>query len=442
MELQPKIVNRIMTSDNVAFLNDMHPFDLVALYESLDNQSQNYLITLLSEDTFAAVLSYLDPERAAIFLERMTLARQQSLLNLIDPDDAADIIAELPEDVSSELVSSLGEDNKAVALLKYEEESAGAVMNNLFVVVGLEDDVKEATRKVIKIAGDVSSIQTIFVTNDKGEYLGQFPLKTLLKAKPPAMVSDIISHETTFKDDTPLEEVVSFMKEFSDHDIAIVNNEGILVGVVTASDIIEEYHAEAVEDFSKLSALPLIDFTQGIFKSAIKRLPWLLGLLALSVVIALITAQFEQVIAATVALAFFQPLILDVGGDVASQTLAVTLIALTKEDSDLKKTGKKEVIAGLITGVGLSIVSFIITYLFGMWTNYQGEPLLLATVVSVSLIITVIIGFLFGFLVPVILDKIKIDPAVASGPFITTSIDILSLLVYFSLALLILGVGG
>lgn len=437
MELLEKLSARMMTSDDVSYLNDMHPFDLVELYNGLDTQSQNYFITLLSEDTFAAVLSYLEPDDAALFLERMELSRQQSLLNLIDPDDAADIIAELPDDVSAELVSSLGEENKAVALLKYDEEQAGAVMNNLFVVVALEDDVKEATRKVIKMAGDVSSIQTIFVTNDKGEYLGQIPLKTLLKAKPPATVSDILTHETTFVDTTPLEEIVSFMKEFSDHDIAVLNSENILVGVITASDIIEEYHAEAIEDFSKLSALPEIDFTQGIFKSAIKRLPWLLGLLALSVIIALITAQFEAVIQATVALAFFQPLILDVGGDVASQTLAVTLIALNKEDSDIKRTGKKEVISGLIIGVGLSLVAFIITYLFGMWTGYS-SPLLLATVVSVSLIVTVIIGFLFGFLVPVTLNKVKVDPAVASGPFITTSIDILSLLVYFSLALLIL----
>lgn len=437
MEFKDKLLAHAMGPEEVIYLNDMHPFDLVELYESVDASTQSYLITLLSEDSFAAVLSYLDPERAALFLERMELSRQQSLLNLIDPDDAADIIAELSDDVSAELVSSLGEENKAVALLKYHEELAGAMMNNLFVTVSLNDDVKEATRKVIKMAGDVSSIQTIFVTNEKDEYLGQFPLKTLLKAKPPLRVSDIITHETTFLDTTPLDDVVSFMKEFSDHDIAIVNDRSVLVGVITASDIIEEFHAEAIEDFSKLSALPEIDFTQGIFKSAIKRLPWLLGLLALSIVIALITAQFEAVIQATVALAFFQPLILDVGGDVASQTLAVTLIALNKEDSDLKKTGRKEVISGLITGVGLALVAFIITYLFGMWTKYSA-PLLLATVVSVSLIVTVIIGFMFGLLVPILLHKIKLDPAVASGPFITTSIDILSLLVYFSLALLIL----
>lgn len=437
MELFEKINDRLVTTEDVAQINDMHPFDIAALYETLDDDSRAYLITQLQEDTYAAVLSYLDPDDAADSLEEMELDRQQSLISMIDPDDAADIIAELPEDVSAELVSSLGEENKAVALLKYDEEQAGAVMNNLFVTVKLTDDVKEATRTVIRMAGDVSSIQTIFVVNDEGKYLGQLPLKTLLKAKPPLFVSDILSHETTFKDTTPLDEIVSFMKEFSDHDLAIVNEDEVLVGVVTASDIIEEYHAEAIEDFSKLSALPEIDFTQGIFKSALRRLPWLLGLLALSIVIALITAQFEAVIQATVALAFFQPLILDVGGDVASQTLAVTLIALNKEDGDIKKTGRKEVVAGFITGIGLSIVAFIITYLFAMFTKYP-SPILLALVVSLSLIVTVIIGFMFGYLVPVTLNKLKFDPAVASGPFITTSIDILSLLVYFSLAMLLL----
>ena len=437
MELSEKINERLMTKDDVELANDMHPFDLIALYDSLDKMSQAYLLTLLKEETYAAVLSYLDPERAAPFLERMEIAQQKSIVNLLDPDDAADIIAELPEEVSEQLVTTLGEENKAVALLRYDEEQAGSVMNNLFVVVGLHDEVKEATKKVIKMAGDVSSIQTIFVTDDNQKYLGQLPLKMLLKAKPPLVVSDLLSIETTFLDTAPLEDVISFMKEFSDHDLAITNEGGVLVGVITASDIIEEFHNEAIEDFSKLSALPAINFKDRIFKSALERLPWLLGLLVLSILIALITSQFEAVIQATVALAFFRPLIRDVGGDVASQTLAVTLISLNKEDSDIKKTGRKEVISGIIVGITLSAVSFIITYFFADFTAYQA-PILLATVVSLSLVFTVLMAFAFGFLVPISLSKINLDPAVASGPLITTSIDILSLLIYFSLAMLIL----
>lgn len=415
----------------------MHPFDLVTLYKSLDEKDQVYMLSLLSEEAHAELLSYLDPEDAAEFLEEMELDKQQALISLIDPDDAADIIAELPKDVSEELVSSLGEESKVVELLKYDEDQAGSVMNNLFVAVKLEDDVKNATRTVIKMAGEVDSIQTIFVTDEEGKYLGQFPLKTLLKSKPPLTVKDILTHQTVFVDTEPLEVVVHFMRDFSEHDLAIVNSAGVLVGVVTASDIIEEFHAEAIGDIAKLSALPEVDFSANLFKNAFKRLPWLLGLLALSIVIALVTAQFEAVIQTTIALVFFQPLILGIGGNVSSQTLAVTLIALNKEDSDLKKTGRKEIASGLLVSVGLGIVAFAITYVFGTLTKYQA-PILLALVVSLSVIVTVVIGFLFGFIVPVILSKLKFDPAVASGPFITTSIDIISLVVYFSLALLIL----
>lgn len=435
--MHDKIINKAFSDHDITELNELHPFDLVSLYEGLSDDDKAYFVTLLTPENYAALLSYLNPEEAADYIEFLPVSEQETLLGYLDPDDAADILAELPKDISRELVSVLGSESKAVALLKYDEEEAGALMNNLFVTVLLEDDVKAATKKVISAAGDVSSIQTIFVTDADGHYEGQMPLKVLLKAKPPLFVKDIVIHETTFADHAPLSDVVQFMRDFSDHDLAIVDTENKLVGVITASDILEELHAEAIEDFSKLSALPEIDFRQGIFKSAMQRLPWLLGLLALSTIIALITAQFEAVIAATIALAFFQPLILDVGGDVASQTLAVTLIALNNDESDLKKTGKKEVIAGLITGVGLSVVSFIITYFFGIWMK-SPAPVLLALVVSLSLIVTVIIGFLFGFFVPVVLDKIKVDPAVASGPFITTTIDILSLLVYFSLAMLIL----
>lgn len=437
MDLLSKINERLMTDVDVEVLNDLHPVDFISLYDELDAQGQNYILTFLTVDAFAEVLSFLPPEKAAELLEKMELKEQETLLNLIDPDDAADIIPNLETSSISALVTSLGEENKAVALLRYREDIAGSLMNNEFVAVIQEEDVKTATKKVIKLAGTVGSIQTIFVTDEEGRYQGQVPLKKLLKAKPPLIVADILSFETTFKDTSPTDDVVTFMREFSDHDLAIVNDNNILVGVITASDIIEEVHSEAMEDFAKLSALPEIDFRQGIVKSALKRLPWLLGLLVLSLVIALITAQYEAVIAASVVLTFFQPLILDVGGDVASQSLAVTLIALNKEDSNLKKTGKKEVISGLITGLSLAFVAFLITFLYGHLTSFR-DPFGLALVISLSLILTVIIGFIFGFIVPVILDRVKLDPAVASGPFITTSIDIFSLLIYFTLALIIL----
>ncbi len=432
-----KINERLMNNDDVEILNDMHPYDLIALYQKLSSDDQAYFLTLLNKETYAGLLSYLDPEEAVPFLERLSLEDQIIILPLLDPDDAADLIAEMPIEAQKAIIKGLGKENKAVALLKYEEEVAGSLMNNSFVTVSISDDVKTATKQVIKMAGDVSSIQTIFVTDSEGLYLGQMPLKTLLKAKPPLVVRDILTQGTTFKDTDSLDEVTLFMREYSEHDLAITNAFGVLVGVITASDVLEELHAEAIEDFTKLSALPEIDFKQGIFKSAFKRLPWLLGLLVLSLVIALITAQFETVIQATVALAFFQPLILDVGGDVASQTLAVTLIALNNDDDSIKQTARKEVISGLIIGAVISIVSFIITYLYGLLVH-SAAPILLAAVVSLSLLVTVIIGFLFGLFVPVILNKLKVDPAVASGPFITTSIDILSLLVYFGLAVLIL----
>lgn len=432
-----KIKDRLMNNEDVEILNDMHPYDLIALYRQLTSVDQAYFLTLLTQETYAGLLSYLDPREAASFLERLGLEDQLRIVPLLDPDDAADLIMEMPKDAAKALIKGLGKENKAVALLEYEDEVAGSLMNNSFVRVDFNDDVKSATKKVIKTAGDVSSIQTIFITDEAGHYLGQMPLKVLLKAKPPLFVRDILVKGTTFKDSDSLDEVTLFMREYSEHDLAITNETGVLVGIITASDVLEELHAEAIEDFTKLSALPEIDFKQGIFKSAFKRLPWLLGLLVLSLVIALITAQFEAVIQATVALAFFQPLILDVGGDVASQTLAVTLIALNNDDDSIKQTARKEVISGMIIGVVIAIVSFIITYLYGLLVK-SATPILLAGVVSLSLLVTVVIGFLFGLFVPLILHKLKIDPAIASGPFITTSIDILSLLVYFGLAVLIL----
>lgn len=229
-----KIINELIVEQDIEALNEMHPFDLVSLYEALGEQKQkDYFVTLLIPENYAALLSYLNPEEAANYLEELPVSEQETLLGYLDPDDAADILAELPEDVSRELVSTLGSENKAVALLQYGEEEAGALMNNLFVTVSVSDDVKTATKKVISAAGDVSSIQTIFVTDEAGHYEGQMPLKTLLKAKPPLLVSDIVIHETTFNDKAQLSDVIQFMREYSDHDLAIINDEQMLVGVST-----------------------------------------------------------------------------------------------------------------------------------------------------------------------------------------------------------------
>src|SRR5690606_36147517 len=247
---------------------------------------------------------------------------------------AADIINELDDQEKTELIESLDEDEDVLSLINYEEYTAGSYMTNKFIAVNQNDDVKDATKKVIKGADFASSIQTIFVVNDDNQYVGQVSLKELVKSRSPKHVSEIMDEEPTVLVTDRVEELVKHMKHYGGYDLAVLDEAGVLLGAITMDDILDIYQDEAIEDIEKLAALPETDFNENLFKSALHRLPWLIILMALSLPIAFATHQFEEILAAVVILALFQPLILDSGGDVASQTLAVTLISLTQKESN------------------------------------------------------------------------------------------------------------
>ncbi|HLS99994.1 MAG TPA: magnesium transporter [Acholeplasma sp.] len=419
-------------------LEETHAFDLAAMISELNEEEQEFVFNSLENDKVAEILSYLHPEEAALALTTFTLEDQKEIVSELEPDDAADIINELDDQEKTELIESLDEDEDVLSLINYEEYTAGSYMTNKFIAVNQNDDVKDATKKVIKGADFASSIQTIFVVNDDNQYVGQVSLKELVKSRSPKHVSEIMDEEPTVLVTDRVEELVKHMKHYGGYDLAVLDEAGVLLGAITMDDILDIYQDEAIEDIEKLAALPETDFNENLFKSALHRLPWLIILMALSLPIAFATHQFEEILAAVVILALFQPLILDSGGDVASQTLAVTLISLTQKESNAFKNGIKEIISGMISGFVMGLLAFGATYLFGIIMAVS-NPIAVSTVVGGALFITVAIAPVLGFLIPTLLKTLKIDPAIASGPFITTLIDIISVIVYFGLATLILG---
>ncbi len=417
-------------------LEKMHPYDIVEALKDLTAAEQDLLYSLLPEEEIGRIIAYMEPEEAADVIDDFEFEIQKNIINALDLDDAADIIVHL--DNEKELIDALENEAGINKVLTYEEDEVGAHMSDGYIDLVLGMDIKAATKKVIRDAGEVDILNHIFIVDEENRFKGTVELRDLVKTKAPAFIDDITELSPYVLDTDDIEEAVHKMKDYGLYDMAVVNEKLQLIGILTIDDAIDIYHEEAVDDFEKLSALPDTS-TKGLLESAARRLPWLLLLLFLSMPIAIATSRFEEVITSVAVLALFQPLILDAGGDVASQTLAVTLRLLAKDREKALKNGGKEIMAGILNGIALGIVTGLVSYIISRAMGVQ-EPFNVSLVVFISLTLTVSTGPIFGLFIPILLDKMNIDPAVASSPFITTLIDITSVIIYFGFATLLLGV--
>ena len=423
-----------------AFLDDVHAHDLAELFTALSQEEKDRVYLYLSSEKLAELVSYLEVEDAAEVLADFDVEKQVELVEMMEPDDAADIILELEKEEKEELLEKLGEDSEVKELILYDEDETGSAMTNLFVVVTPEMDVKEATKKVIKEADEVESINTIFVADEHNLYIGAVELKALLKSKTPLQVKELIEdYPVSFAKD-PINKTVQAIRNYGIYEMPVINENNELLGMITLDDALDIYQEEAQEDYEKLAALPETEEGRNALMTALHRLPWLLSLLIISFPIALVTRQFEHVLAAVAILVVFQPLILDSAGNVATQTLAVTLRMLSSHEKGIFRNSLREIVTGVINGLVIGLIAFIMTFIFAKINpSLTTDPLLISFVVGFSLWLTVIMAPIVALLIPITLNMINVDPAVASGPFITTLIDVAALFIYFGLATSMLG---
>ena len=422
------------------FLDDIHAHDLAELFSDLDQDEKDIVYQYLSSEKLAELVSYLEVEEAAEVLADFDVEKQVELVEMMEPDDAADIILELEKEDKDELLEKLSSDSEVKELMAYDEDETGSAMTNLFVVVSPDMDVKEATKKVIREADEVESINTIFVADENHIYLGAVELKALLKSKTPLQVKNLIEDYPVSYAKDPINKTVQSIRQYGVYEMPVLNENNELLGMITLDDALDIYQEEAQEDYEKLAALPETEEGRGAFKTAIYRLPWLLSLLIISFPIALVTRNFEHVLATVAILVVFQPLILDSAGNVATQTLAVTLRMLSSHEKGMLINSIREIITGVINGLVIGSIAFIMTFIFAKINpSLTTDPWLISFVVGFSLWLTVVTAPIIALLIPITLNMIKIDPAVASGPFITTLIDVAALFIYFGLATLMLG---
>lgn len=423
------------------YLEETHAHDLSEVFLELSNEERQLIYLCIQNEKLAELVSYLEPEEAAEILVEFDLEKQKELVEMMEPDDAVDIIQELEVSEQEDLLNILDETSDIRQLIDYDEDETGSAMTNLFVEVHPDMDVKQATKKVIKEAAEVESINTVFVTDEHHKYLGVVPLKKLLKAKTPMRVENLVEEHPFAYDKSSIEETVSDIRNYSIYEMPILNENHELLGMITLDDALDIYQEEAQEDFEKLAGLPETVENLTPLRTALHRLPWLLTLLLISVPIALVTHQFEEVLAAFALLIIFQPLILDSAGNVATQTLAVTLKMFATNEKGLVKNSYREIMTGMMNGLFIGLIGFVMTLVFAQINaSLQENSLIIGLIVGLSLWLTLIISPIAAILIPLSLRAMKFDPAAASGPFITTIIDVAALFIYFGLAGFLLGV--
>lgn len=417
-----------------AILEELQPYDLAQIYEDLPEKYRSRFLILLTLDLLVDLMGELNSEKQIEVLTLLGIEKTGKVLDLMDNDDIASLLDDLsPEKIENLLAGMKTEESQIVLdLMNYPPETAGRIMTNRFVWIRNYYTVREAIEKLKSFAEYAETINYLYVINQDRNLVGVVSYRDLLLAEPNEIIRNIMFERVLSVSVTTDQEEVARMTERYDFlAIPVVNEDNVLVGIVTVDDIIDVVIQEANEDIEKLSASgKSIDFDTKAHVAAYRRLPWLVLLLFIGLVSGNIISHFESTLQTAVALAFFMPMIAGMTGNTGTQSLAVIVRGLVSHDINRQVIYRviiRELGVGLMIGVICGLLIFSIAY-------FWQDNFILGIVVGCSLFLTLIIGTLAGTIIPLILFKLKVDPAVASGPLITTLNDIFSLTIYFSLA--------
>ncbi len=418
----------------------LHFADVAEILDKLSNEEAKFIYFLVDEDTQADILMELEEEVRDRFLSSLSIKEIADQLENLDSNDAADILGELSEDKIQEVISQMDDDEAAediVDLLNYDEDTAGGLMQKEFLQAHIDWPVNRTIVELRKQAEDVEKVYNIFVVDDSNRLLGVLSLKRLLFSNEKTKIADLYQSKNIISVNTSdsAEEVAAVMEKYDLVSVPVVDYQNKLVGRITLDDIVDFIKEEADKDFQLATGITEpIERDASIWRVARARLPWLIiGLLG-GTLGAKVISGFEGSITQIPALAFFIPLITAMGGNVGVQSSAIVVQSLARGTKDFGNIFHKllrEAAVGLFNGVLLASIIFVIAYFFG---NAQ-----LGFVVSISLFTVIIFAAVIGTLIPLVLNHYKIDPALATGPFITTLNDVTGLFIYFTIGMLLYG---
>lgn len=446
----------ITTECNSEFLKEelmnYHYSDIVDVLQELTKEDRLRIYEIIGEEETATLITYYyDPDR---YLKELTIDEAVDLIELMDTDDAVDVLNEFKEEEKEKLLELIDEEyvENIKVLTSYKEDEIGSYMSDNFIVVDFDSTIKTAMKQLIELAGEHDNIYTIYVVKED-KYFGAISLRDLIIARKDDSFEDLIMTGYPFFYDTDImSDCIEKIKDYAETSIPVLSKDYEVLGVLTTESLVEATTDEFEEDYAKFAGLAKEEeMDESVGKSIKKRIPWLIILLFMGLLVSSVIGIFEGVITEVPIIVFFQSMVLGMAGNVGTQSLAVTIRNISNEDlkNDSKKQRKnifKELRIGFFNGLLIGLISFVFTSVYLLITKANIRPdtsfnipdvLLTGGIIGVSMMLSIIISSVIGTVFPLMLSKMKIDPAVASGPFITTLNDISSVIIYYGLAYLL-----
>lgn len=437
-------VEKLIADDNgealETLLQEYHFADIAELLEELDTDEATYIVKLLDSEVTSEILIELDDDLRERILDNLTPSEIADELDEMDTDDAADIIAELDDDIQKQVIGHIEDTTHAadiVDLLRYDEDTAGGLMAKELVRVKETWTVAGCVREMRRQAENVTRVHSIYVTDKEGRLKGRLSLKDLLTARERAHISEIYIPKVDYVNvHTEANEVVRIMQKYDLEAIPVVDDDGILVGRITFDDILDYVKEEAERDYQRAAGISQdVEASDGLFKQTKARLPWLMIGMMGGLGAATIISNFEVILSTYPKLLIFVPLIQATAGNVGVQSSAIIVQGLANDSlrGHLFARIVRETTVALVNGISIAIIVLFISH-FVFYTSY-----LESLSIGIALITVIILAAIVGNLIPIFLHRRGIDPAVATGPFITTSNDVFGIFTYFLIAKMILG---
>ena len=428
-------------------LEDYHESDIADVIEKLSEQERKKFYRVCSLDILADIFEHLDEEKSVQFIGEMDIKRAAAIIERLDTDTASEILRETDKSKRVLIIDLLpAEVRKEIQLIaSFDEDEIGSRMTTNCIIIKEGMTIKQAMNELVSQAEENDNITTLFVVDEENEFCGAIDLKDLITARSSASLDSLIASSFPYvyaAEQTA--DCIEKLKDYSESIVPVLDDSNRLLGVITSQNIIEAVDDEMGEDYAMLAGLTAEeDLNENLTQSMKKRMPWLLILLGLGIVVSTVVGTFEKVVAQLTIIMAFQSLILDMAGNVGTQSLAVTIRVLMDENLTAKQKlhlVTKEMRVGFCNGLLLGSISFV---LIGLYIYlFKHKTLMFSYAVSgcigVSLVLAMLISSAVGTLIPLFFKNIKVDPAVASGPLITTVNDLVAVVSYYGLSWILL----
>ena len=429
-------------------LEEYHENDIAAVLPELREVERKKLCRVLDPEVLSDIFSYLDDEEeAAALLAELDVRRAVEVVSRMEPDDAVPMLRKLSREKRDVILDLLDtETKKDIALVaSFDEDEIGSKMTTDYIEMPLDATAKEAMESLAVQARENDNISTIYVLDPGGTFYGAVPLRDLITARGDASIKDLSITSFPFVYAQELvEDCIETLKDYSEDSIPVLDHQNRVLGILTAQSLMEMSDAEMDEDYARLAGLTAQnDLKESVGESVKKRLPWLLILLCLGLIVSSVVGVFEGVVAQLPLIIAFQSLILDMAGNVGTQSLAVTIRVLTDETIPVKERIRlvpREMQVALLNGLLLGLLAFglVGVYLTLAKSVALHSAFAISGCIGISLIVAMVVSGLFGTIIPMFFKAIHVDPAVASGPLITTVNDLVAVVVYYSLTWVLL----